>query len=391
MRTITVVGVVVATALLPIVASHAQKAAPTAASTAAAQAPVVTNATDVGLVDTNPLTLIATGNTTVHGTVFLTNQADADRTIALTCVLRSASGEQVPIVATTVNSNPLSPSKEPVPVTFGLTLSTRAPDDFPLTGYITFTFTDAPGTKGGPKGSMKPLAITVKSGMGGGAEWPLLRHAFMAAAIAVAFVAIFITVTEGRGVLIHRMGKPLWSFTESWSSTVTIGAAVMTSLVGFAGLPEQGHTLSKSTYGVMSLITVGLVGLAPGVYNLFRKPVETQAVAGVPAPVQYQGLVVMFLVAALFTVTGALAQLGLLKFLVADLAVAGIVAQPTATALGVLWWGLQGVSLLYAVLSLLQTVRAQTTKGADGPAAKLFLRRPGAAARSTALPDWNLL
>lgn len=391
MRTVTVAGVVMATALLPIVASQAQKAAPTAASTATAQAPVMTSATDVGLVDTNPLTLIATGNTTVHGTVFLTNQADADRTIALTCVLRSASGEQVPIVATNVGSNPLSPSKEPVPVTFGLTLSKRAPDDFPLTGYITFTFTDAAGTKGGPKGSMKPLAITVKSGKGGGAEWPLLRHAFMAAAIAIAFVAIFITVTEGRGVLIDRMGKPLWSFTESWSSTVTIGAAVMTSLVGFAGLPEQGHTLSKSTYGVMSLITVGLIGLAPGVYNLFRKPVETEAVGGVPAPVQYQGLVVMFLVAALFTVTGALAQLGLLKFLVADLAVAGIVAQPTATALEVLWWGLQGVSLLYAVLSLLQTVKAQTTQGADEAAAKLFLRGRGAAARSTALPDWTLL
>lgn len=390
MRTVTVAGVVVATALLPIVASQALKAAPTVARTATAQVPVVTNATDVGLVDTNPLTLIASGNTTVHGTVFLTSQADADKTIALTCVLRSASGEQVPIVATNVGSNPLSPSKEPVPVRFGLTLSKRAPDDFPLTGYLTFTFTDAAGTKGG-KGSMKPLPITVKSGMGSGAEWPLLRHAFMAAAIAIAFVAIVITVTDGRGVLIHRMGKPLWSFTESWSSTVTIGAAVMTSLVGFAGLPEQGHTLSKSTYGVMSLITVGLIGLAPGVYNLFRKPVETEAVDGVPGPIQYQGLVVMFLVAALFTVTGALAQLGLLKFLVADLAVAGIVAQPTARALEVLWWGLQGVSLLYAVLSLLQTVKAQTTTGADGAAAKLFLRRRGAAARSTALPDWNLL
>lgn len=231
-------------------------------------------------------------------------------------------------------------------------------------------------------GSLLPFA----SAPGAGAEWPVFRDSFWVALAVVTTAALFIVATRGFGVLLHRMGKPTWSFTDSWSSTITVGGALVTSLVGMTSLPDQGLALSKATYGVVSTILVALIGLAPGVYNLFRKGVDTQNVPG-PPQVQYQGLVIMFLIAATFTLTGALGQLHLFCILLGDLKTAKVLSAPSTMSLGAVSVTLEVTIAVYGLVSLVQTVRAQTTAAPGGLFA--YGLAPGAAAR--ALPDWNLL
>ena len=314
---------------------------------------------DVEVLDTTPSALVATLDRpttprtwTVRGTAFLANRAEVDRNLSLTCVLRTASGAVQPCFATPaavqIVKSTLTNAQP-----FSITLGDHSLDDFPMNGYVAIAFTDTEGTRG----AVKPFAISIKPGTSTGQDYELFRGAFLwALGVVLAATVIICIVCKSLYILFHRMGSPTWSFTSSWSSTITIGAAVVTSFVGFVGLPEYGHTLSKSGYAIGSLIAAGLVGLAPGVYNLFRKPVKGGTT---PETVQYQGLVIMFLVAAIFTITGALAQLELLRLMMGDLAMAGLLSAPTGGALGWLWRGVQGATIVYAAFSLMQAVKSQ--------------------------------
>jgi hypothetical protein len=139
------------------------------------------------------------------------------------------------------------------------------------------------------------------------------------------------------------------------------------------------------------------VALAPGVYNLFRKAVQTQSAAGVSG-VQYQGRVVLFLVAGLFTMTGALAQLGVLSFLMDDIAAVGMLSPSTADFFKYLSIALQALLWVYAVASIVEAIHLQSTPAAEavGSQPKRLLRA-GIQGDATianvkaALPDWPLL
>jgi len=204
------------------------------------------------------------------------------------------------------------------------------------------------------------------------------------------------------------MGTPTWAFTESWSSTLTFGGAFLTSLLGFAALPDQGHTFSKSSYTLLSLLFAALIGLAPGVYNLFRAPVQVRTDA-TTLTIQYQGVVALFLVAGVFTMTGVLAQLSLLGCLFSDLATAGLMSTPTASAFRRLSVVLLFALGFYAVISAAQTVIYQSAperqgdskaeKGVSWDALRktAYLRGQGPLSGDEgkgiggALPDWRLL
>jgi hypothetical protein len=71
----------------------------------------------------------------------------------------------------------------------------------------------------------------------------------------------------------------------------------------------------------------------------------------------------MFLIAAIFTVTGALSQFELLRLMMGDLSTAGVLSQPTADRLRDLWRALQVATLIYAGVSLVQAVRTQKEGG----------------------------
>jgi hypothetical protein len=339
------------------------------------------NAADVSLVDQTLPIFTADARGIVNGSVFVTNLADAARTVDVTCELRSAKGDGL---STACAGSSDVPAKTPVQaVPFSVTLPRLSGDAYPIDGWVAIRAVDlADPAKTGQWG--KPVAVKVRSGRTSGHDWAVFMYAAMAAALVVVLSGgTAVARSRDPRLLTHRMGTPTWTFTDSWSSTMCVAGSIVTPILTFAGLPEQGYTLSRSTYGIASLISAGLIGLAPGIYNLFRKPVPAPA----GTSMTYQGFVSMFLIAAVFTVSGSLAQLGLLRLVGRDLAVAGVIAPDLADALARLWWILQAGIVIYAGVSIRQTLMTEATPVAGAPA--YMMRAPAGAAQP--LPAWPLL
>ncbi len=322
-------------------------------------------------------------------TVFVSNTTESDATGVVALVLRSALGKAVTATIDKPRAT-IARGGRPVPITFTADLASQPVDAFPLSGWLVLesTATDTSQTAL----PAKTLLIPAVERRNDGAEWPLLYRSFWAAFIAVLLAVLFLV--RRPEVFMFRMGSPTWSFTESWSSTLTIAGTILTGLLGFAGLPDYGHTMSRKTYGIASLLFSTLIMLAPGVYNLFRKTTQVKNEAGMLVP-QTQGIVLFFLAAALLTTTGVLAQLKLLNALFSDLAGAAIISMTTASVFGFICLMLQFVLCVYAAASSAQTVKEQAefqkaikegTQRQDA-AGKRF----EAALASPRLPDWPLL
>lgn len=374
-----------ASTLLPGVQSGGNPAAPAQGGGAPQTSDAVT------IVDTSFPAVMPDADGKIHATVFVSNPAKVARTVSITIELRSALGARVEVASAAI-----TPATQPVPAStplhalaFVAAIPARPPEEFPLTGWIAVT---TAADAGDPASVSRGKAIEIKGilGRSTGADWPLLEFALLAAVAATLAGAIVAVSRDGFAVLAHRMGRPTWTFADSWSSTLTVAGAMFTAVIGFAGLPDQGHMFSKRTYGILSLTLTGLIGLAPGIYNVFRKPVERQA--GGVTTVQYQGFVAFFLLAVLFTMTGVVAQLGVLRALFTDLAAASVVSVETAEAFGKLFRGLQGLLLVYAAVSVAQTLRGQSIRtkkhlALEAAAVKAAVAAPVA----DPLPDWPLL
>src|SRR6187397_485717 len=128
--------------------------APAGQGSGGGAAAAATPPADVEVLDTTPSALVATLDRpttprtwTVRGTAFLTNRAEVDRNLSLTCVLRTASGAVQPCFATPaavqiVKSTPTNAQP------FSITLGDHSLDDFPMNGYVAIAFTDTEGTRG---------------------------------------------------------------------------------------------------------------------------------------------------------------------------------------------------------------------------------------------------
>jgi hypothetical protein len=356
--------------------------------------------------------------------VFVRSSAKQQPHVSPTVVLRSVSGENITPIGVTLKE-PLPKSSKSTDV-FGLPLTITLPKvglaAFPLSGWLIIepipaapTSTPSAATPQAATGPPAPpadragvdrpdkitpakLEIRAISGPGTGAEWRLLKYALIAAGAGVLIATLVLIWLLKFSVLWHRMGKSRWDFQNSWSSTLTIAGTIVGLVVSAAALPDQGATLSKKTYTIVGIILAALITLAPGVYNLFRKAVQAKS-ADATAEIQFQGIVTFFLAAALLTVTGSLAQLGLLGFLFHDIAAAGSLSPATAIFLQRLCTVLQVLIWIYSVTSIVQTVRTQSSSApeAEGTQPVRMVRAGVQLDPATAadvkhqLPDWPLL
>jgi hypothetical protein len=169
-------------------------------------------------------------------------------------------------------------------------------------------------------------------------------------------------------------------------------------------VPDQCHFFSKKTYVLLSYLFAALTGLAPGVYNLFREPVQATDDTSTTT-IQYQGLVFLFLVGGVFTMTGVFAQLNLTWYLLADLTNAGALSAAIASDLQRLIVVLAAALWIYGVVSAAQAAVQQSEPASQPTGLNLkvakSLKRAGmplaALDRKSnpepvhALPDWRLL
>ncbi|GEM_PF-6484934 len=170
-----------------------------------------------------------------------------------------------------------------------------------------------------------------------------------------------------------QMGKPGWTFGDSWGSNISVGAGLLTTLLSFTYLPAETYYMSKTSYQVLSAILAAVTVLAPAAYFLIRVPSAENN--------EHKGYVICFLVGSATMTWAGLGQLGTVGLLFAELERARLISPATLT---MLWipLGLVGVFLiLYASRTVVQMAQVESASaGAAAARAAAPVRQAPAAA-----------
>lgn len=196
-----------------------------------------------------------------------------------------------------------------------------------------------------------------------------------------------------------RMGSGSWDFSQSWASNITVAGAVVTTLLGFSGLPEYGVYLSKNAYFAISTLFTALVMLAPPVYNFTRRsfavPIPDPDDPTNSSGSRLEGAVLGFLAASFVTLWAVFAQLFTIALLLRELVEAGPMPSNTGTAFQTLIVVISALLVMYSNVTIYYTVKKQVAHHTR----TLELRVTAASAATQAsvatqkppLPKWALL
>ncbi len=214
---------------------------------------------------------------------------------------------------------------------------------------------------------MRPEDMVVFGALAGAAALVLLRSASLGML----------------GRLGNSMGPAEWDFSKSWASTFTVvGAGLSTILSAKGVVPDKTQILPNAAYAALSLSFGLMVVLAPFVYVSMSKPVGSAAApAGSP---QYQGSVVSFLLATLFTVWGVGGQMVTILLLLYEIHLGSGISSGVVIALLVVF---AGVALLFVRYIW---VYFDAVESSHQAAFKAMARTPSANV-NVPLPRWPLL
>lgn len=190
--------------------------------------------------------------------------------------------------------------------------------------------------------------------------------------------------------LFNRMGPLNWSFEKSWGANVTLGGALLITLIGITIFPDHPQLMAKSSYTLLQVLFGALVSLAPLVYNLIHQNVEVKT--NNVATINTQGYVALFLIAGGLVLWAATGQVITLGVLTEEFVRGGALDQMTGRALQGLAILLYALLLVYGFRSLYRTpkqisatadIAGQTTPGPRPAAALAALQAP--------ISEWTIL
>jgi hypothetical protein len=190
--------------------------------------------------------------------------------------------------------------------------------------------------------------------------------------------------------LFGRMGTPSWDFTRSWASNITIAGGLLSAALCVAVFPEQTAYISKGGFGVLALLFTLLAGLAPFVFNVFRR-VGLDATAAPGAQLRYQGFVIWFLAASGMTITAVSAQMLTLGLVIAEISAAGRISLLVSGTFFVLIACLEAGILVYAAVTMYWTAKSQLlhrTEAIRTLAAQQNVTAESLANAHIGLPQW---
>lgn len=194
------------------------------------------------------------------------------------------------------------------------------------------------------EGTPKRLRITAPAPSGWQAIVVLLP--LLAAAIVVGLVAIELQGQKLTGSL----GTPVWQPASSWSSNLTIGAAVVNGVLSLLATNDLTVFMPKSAYTVTTTLMATLVLLAPVVYGLAIGPKSLKG----------------FYAAGLITLWSSGTQLLILALLLGELHRVDLLGDAITRTL----WFTTGVVfialLLYGRAAMVSTVKTASGAGSQG-------------------------
>jgi len=274
-----------------------------------------------------------------------------------------------------------------------LTLKTANPDPLsgPATGFFRISSADVAGSADqntcSLSGTPKPSDIEIRI-----PEQPLMTWIFvgtLCVAAAVVVIAGVFLLRAGKG-LFHVMGGVNWSFERSWGANVTLGGALLITLLGLTMFPDRPQLMTKASYSLLQVLFGAIVSLAPLVYNLIHREVQVN-VGGVPR-VEVQGYVITFLIAGGLVLWAAMGQVVTLSVVAEELIFGGALEQSVGRTLQGLATLLFLLLLVYGFRSLYLTAKtmsaAPTAIGGAMPGPQ-----PAAAVAGLPIPmtEWSVL
>jgi hypothetical protein len=342
-----------------------------------------TQALKVDFQDSQPLSMSQAAASKYRVSFFVKNDEDVEVTISFGAVLQDNDKQLLRSTPTIICEKKNAPCDK-VPgngfdnVTIELdTQVNNQKYSLPLSGYLAMTAT---GDVKDRKAAHQYRTLKIPPALPSAIATQLFRWALIASAC---IVVISIIVLAVQGDLGRRMGPPSWNFGDSWGTNITVGGALLTTLLGFSALPEQTHYLNKTAYLCLSLIFAALITIAPSIYALIRTPVTVQ---GSDTP-QFQGYVLPFAVASGVTLWGTLGQLGAVGLLFGELRESQEISQTVLCSLVVLLAAVAILLVIYAFRTIVQTPskHGSATKLEAAAAPKVA---PAAPAK---LPNWPVL
>lgn len=343
-------------------------------------------------------------------TLLLANTSADAQSVTIAVPLRSSSGALLATdVTCTANGTAAVaaqsscqmelPAKTPIiPVTIGVATKATQREAYPLNGVVIV------GPVGDNVWSVPlPRATLALNGIGldsaAAQDWNIVAGSAGIAAVVVAVGFLICVLIWDRWIWLRRMGGATFSFTDSWSNALMIGGPLVTAfLTSFSAFPDYGHTMSKRSYLLLSLLLSALIALGPAIFNLIKLPTRIEHLDGATTT-ESQGLVVFFFLAAMAALTGGFGQLWLLEYVLADLTSAGFLSASLGTTLVSASVWLFRLVVVASVISLVTTVAAATAR--DEPPAEDAQRRSvgellqdavnatPARRRGTPLPTWS--
>lgn len=129
------------------------------------------------------------------------------------------------------------------------------------------------------------------------------------------------------------VGPPNWDFTKSWATNITIVGALFGSFFSNSVVTSPRYVPSPG-YVVLSILFALLTLVAPLVFVALSK--AKQVPRGASSDLEHQGNAIAFLLAMLFTLWGALGQIGTLGLLGFEVLASGKAASATTIFLVIL-------------------------------------------------------
>lgn len=380
-----------------------------------------------------PVTFDATGtlqldrradSRTWTATVFLKNEMECRQTVVLSLSLVKPDGQPIasrlslgdPVrsdAAPASSASTVVDARSATPVRLGIGFADKE-DATASRGYIGISSTvagppqDAPAavatacseaaerdTKNGTTGvAFREIALLPARPSAG--EAAIVRLPVLIAA-AIVIVGALAGSIAGKGVkwMAARMRSAEWE--ESWCSNIALGTGLLNFLVGATVLPAQTRHLPHGSYELLAALFAALATLAPAVYGAIRVAKEVGADGA--QQTEDQGFALVFVLASVLTLWGAIGQLFTADAALRELEAGSVLAASAVHVLQYLVWGVGAVIGLYALYSVARFVieigQPPETAAARQTSAARAVRAAAAAGGPTppsgSAPDWRLL
>jgi hypothetical protein len=181
-------------------------------------------------------------------------------------------------------------------------------------------------------------------------------------------LAVLATVAAGfvlQSSLCKSILSPEWRLTDSLLSTLTVGGGLVNGVTALAFFSST-VLVEKDTYVLLGALYAALVGLAPFVHSLTRRPNPKQQAANAGQSPQFIGALWGLLAASLFTIWGNAGQVVLFWSILTEFWIAGKVPDLFYTLICMLG---AGTLLALGIFGARAMIRSGEASGVDASGA----------------------